>query len=70
MFKEAKIQILNNALYVVATPIGNLQDITLRAITILTQADVILCEDSRVAAKLLHALKITNKKFNLILRNI
>lgn len=46
-------------LYVAATPIGNLQDITYRAAEILKRADVIFCEDTRVTAKLTSAYGIT-----------
>ena len=46
------------ALYVVATPIGNLGDITLRAINVLQQCDFVVCEDSRITAKLLANLEI------------
>ena len=48
-------------LYIVATPIGNLRDITLRALDVLATADVILAEDTRVSAKLLSAYGLKNR---------
>ncbi len=54
--------VIENAIYVVATPIGNLEDITIRAIKILDRCDIIICEDSRVTAKLLQNLQIKSKK--------
>ena len=48
-------------LYVVATPIGNLRDITLRALDVLNQADLVLAEDTRVTGKLLSAFGLSAK---------
>ena len=54
-----------NTLYVVATPIGNLGDISQRAIEVLEQVDVIACEDTRHTQKLLSHLGIKNRTMSL-----
>ena len=63
------MKVVVNTLYIVSTPIGNLGDITSRAIEVLNKSDIILCEDTRHSLKLLSYLKIKKKlisyhKFN------
>ena len=59
---ENKIINMKSGLYVVATPIGNLMDISFNATEVLKRSDIILCEDTRVSKKLLNRYNIRYKK--------
>ena len=66
---ESKNNKVKSGLYIISTPIGNLSDITLRAIEVLKKSDYILCEDTRISKNLFNRYEIqskliSNHKFN------
>ncbi|WNC68082.1 16S rRNA (cytidine(1402)-2'-O)-methyltransferase [Thalassotalea nanhaiensis] len=61
----SQITVNSSTFYVVATPIGNLLDLSQRAIEILSQVDIIACEDTRHTGRLLSAYNIKNKTLSL-----
>ena len=66
---KSLIKVIEKGLYLVSTPIGNLADITFRAVEILKKSDYILCEDTRVSKNLFNKYQvqsklISNHKFN------
>ena len=58
---HAMIQPLDPGLYIVATPIGNLGDVSARALAVLGGVAAVACEDTRVTGKLLHHLGLKQK---------
>ena len=58
---DSNSEYLKGCLYIIATPIGNVDDITIRAIKLLNFVDILLCEDTRKTSKLLSAHRVKNK---------
>lgn len=59
--KKPEVAALPGGLYLVATPIGNLRDVTQRALDVLEAADLVVCEDTRVTGKLFEAYGLKKK---------
>ena len=69
MYTQLDKNKIKSGLYIVSTPIGNLGDITIRALELLKKSDYIICEDTRISKKILSYYKINNNlisnhKFN------
>ena len=66
---EKRVIAEKSTLYVVATPIGNLKDLSFRALDILSSVDIIAAEDTRVSSKLLHYYGVVKKPISLHAHN-
>ena len=60
--KFNSVNVESNILYIIATPIGNLADISIRALKVLSSLDIIFCEDTRITRKLLKSYEIKPKR--------
>ena len=65
----SKKVVIEKGLYLVATPIGNINDITIRALKVLNASDTIICEDTRVSKKLFSHLGLPKRKKNWLIYN-
>ena len=63
------MKLFSNHLYIVSTPIGNLDDITLRALEVLKNTDIILCEDTRISKRLLDKYSIDKPLYSYHIHN-